>query len=72
MVPIRLSDGSVRKIPLSFKDFYKDEYTAETLPHGHICHAMADEIQYLMEKVLTVVPYSEAMADKEGKLVGGR
>ena len=55
-----------------FKDAYRDEYTSETLPHGHICEAMADEMRYLMDKVLTVVPMSEALADVEGKVVSGR
>ena len=67
----RMSDGSKRSVELSFKDSYKDEDTSATLPHGHICSAMADEIGYLTDHVLKVVPTHETSADLDGKLVGG-
>ena len=67
-----MADGSSNTVPLVFKDKYTDEYTTEALPHGHICEAMADEIRYLMDHALLVVPAAEAQSDPEGKLVGGR
>ena len=69
-VTIRMGDGSQRSVPLAFKDVYMDEYTSRPLPHGHICAAMADEIKYLMDHVLVVVPASEAQSDPGHKLVG--
>ena len=33
---------------------------------------MADEMRYLMENVLTLVPYADAVADSKGKIINGR
>ena len=57
---------------LKFKDLYKDEYTSEYLPLGHVRRAMREELEYFCNKVWVAVPLSEAQNDAEGKIVGSR
>ena len=71
-VKFRHQRGRVESLPLAFKDSYKDEYTCEELPLGHVRVAMQEELAYFCDKVWVGVPLSEAMADKEGKIVGSR
>ena len=64
--------GPVETVQLVFKDSYKDEYTCEELPMGHVRLAMQEELEYFCDKVWVGVPISEAMADKDGKIIGSR
>ena len=43
----------------NFKSIYKDEYTGEELPMGHVRNAMLDELEYFCDKVWVVVPMEE-------------
>ena len=60
--------GPVETVQLVFKDSYKDEYTCEELPMGHVRLAMQEELEDFCDKVWVGVPISEAMADKDGKI----
>ena len=71
-IPVKFADGSINHVSLQFTDSYRDEYTSEILPHWHTCEAITDEVRYLMEHVLTVVPYHEAHEDPDSKVIGGR
>ena len=57
---------------LIFKDAYKDEYTGEELPMGHVRNAMLDELEYFCDKVWVGVPMEEARNDPDGKIIGSR
>ena len=50
----------------------KDECTNEELPHAFIKEAIADELTYLCNGALELVPLEEAVADPEHALVSGR
>ena len=51
-----------------FKDMYKDEYTTESLPMGHVRKAMHDGLLYFCNKVWELVPIAEVT----GKVIGSR
>ena len=65
-------DGRIESMELKFKDAYKDEYTSEQLPIGHVRLAMQEELAYFCDKVWVGVPLSEALADADGKIIGSR
>ena len=44
-------DGRIESMELKFKDAYKDEYTSEQLPIGHVRLAMQEELAYFCDKV---------------------
>ena len=71
-VKFKHKKGRVESLPLTFKDFYKDEYTQEELPMGDVRLAMQEELAYFCDKVWVGVPLSEALADKDGKIIGSR
>ena len=49
------------------KDVYKDEYTLEELPMGHVRLAMQVELEYFCDKVWVGVPLHVAQKDPDGK-----
>ena len=55
-----------------FKDVYKDEYTLEELPMGHVRLTMQDELEYVCDKVCVGVLLSEAEEDTHGKMIGSK
>ena len=65
-------DGRTESLNLQFKDVYKDEYTQEELPVGHVKIAMQEELAYFCDRVWVGVPLDEAKADAEGKIIGSR
>ena len=64
--------GRVDPVNLAFKESYKDEYTNEELPMGHVRLARQEELEYFCDNVWVGVPIEEAMADTEGKIIGSR
>ena len=70
----RYADGTSVNIDLSghFRDAYRDEYTNEPLSATHIADAIYDELDYFNDNVWVGVSLDEAMADKEGKIIGTR
>ena len=44
-------NGRIEPTNLTFKDAYKDEYTNEELPMGHVRLAMQEELAYFCDKV---------------------
>ena len=71
-VKCKYGNGKNEMLTLKFKDVYKDEYTCESLPIGHVRRSMHDELQYFCDKVWVAVPLSEAQNDAEGKIIGSR
>ena len=71
-VKVKCKSGKVDTLRLNFKEAYKDEYTQEYLPIGHVRTAMQEELDYFCDKVWVAVPLEEAMADPEGKVIGSR
>ena len=71
-VKLKFADGCTSPMKLEVKDAYKDEYTGEKLPMGHVRNAMAEELQYVCDRVWVGVPMAEAMADTDGKISGSR
>ena len=71
-VKCKFRNGKSDVVSLKFKDSYKDEYTSEYLPIGHVRRAMHEELEYFCDKVWVAVPLSEAQNDAEGKIVGSR
>ena len=71
-VKFKHRNGNVEEVKLAFKDSYKDEYTCEELPIGHVRLAMQEELAYFCDKVWVGVPISEALADPDGKIIGSR
>ena len=67
-----MSEESSTAEPLSVKAMFRDEHTSDALPHDHICEAMSDEIRYILDNVLTLVPRHGALADSYAKLIPGR
>jgi hypothetical protein len=65
-------NGRIEPVNLNFKDFYKDEYTSEQLPMGHVRLAMQEELAYFCDKVWVGVPMAEALEDTDGKIIGSR
>ena len=65
-------NGKSEMINLKFKDSYKDEYTCEELPIGHVRRAMHEELEYFCDKVWVALPLAEAQADSEGKSIGSK
>ena len=62
-VKFKHSNGRTESMGLKFKEFYKDEYTNEELPMGHVRMAMKEELEYFCDKVWVGVPLHEDMAD---------
>ena len=71
-VKFKHKKGRVESLPLTFNNFYKDEYTQEELPMGDVRLAMQEELAYFCDKVWVGVPLNEALADKDGKIIGSR
>lgn len=71
-VKFKHANGRIAPQQLVFKDSYKDEYTGEELPMGHVRTAMAEELEYFCDRVWVGVPMAEAMADADGKIIGSR
>ena len=69
-VKLKHRNGSVEEVKLASKDGYKDEYTFEELPIGHVRLAMQEELEHFCDKVCVGVPSSEALADPDGKFIG--
>ena len=67
-VKLKYGDGQVGPTDLIFKDVYKDEYTNESLPLGHVRQAMHDELLYFCDHVWELVPANEVT----GKVIGSR
>lgn len=67
-VKVKYADGRVGSTDLVFKDSYKDEYTNEQLPMGHVKKAMHDELLYFCDSVWVLVPVGEVT----GKTIGSR
>ena len=67
-VKVKYADGRVGTTELVFKDSYRDEYTNEQLPLGHVRQAMHDELLYFCDQVWVLVP----AADVSGKVIGSR
>ena len=67
-VKVKYADGRTAATELTFKDTYKDEYTNEQFPLGHVRQAMHDELLYFCEKVWALVPMEEV----HGKVIGSR
>ena len=65
-------NGKANMTNLTFKDSYKDEYTGEELPMGHVRNAMLDELEYFCDKVWVGVPIDVARNDPDGKIIGSR
>ena len=72
MLRLKYRNGHVRDLPMVFNKSYKDEYTCEELPLGHVRLAMQEELAYFNDKVWICAPLSEAMADVDGKIIGSR
>ena len=51
---------------------YRDEYTNEDLPIGHVRTAMLDELEYVCDKVWICVSMETAQNDPDGKIIGSR
>ena len=67
-VKLKYADGRTGTTDLVFKDSYRDEYTNEQLPLGHVRQTMHDELMYFRDHVWILVPIVEAT----GKLIGSR
>ena len=67
-VKVKYADGRTGTTDLVFKDTYRDEYTNEQLPMGHVRHSMHDELIYFCDKVWVLVPIDEV----DGKVIGSR
>ena len=67
-VKLKYLDGKVGTTELVFKDSYRDEYTNELLPLGHVKRAMHDELLYFCDSVWVLVPVGEVT----GKTIGSR
>ena len=72
MVKFKHRGGRIDPTTLVFKDSYKDEYTNEELPIGHVKRAMQEELEYFCDKVWVGVPLAEAQNDPDGKIFGSR
>ena len=71
-VKFKHKGGKVEHTDLIFKEVYKDEYTLEELPMGHVRLAMQEELEYFCDKVWVMVPLTEAQSDPDGKIIGSR
>ena len=71
-VRFKYLNGHISPTKLSFKDSYRDEYTNEELPMGHVRHAMAEELEYFCDRVWVGVPMNVAKNDPDGKIIGSR
>ena len=71
-VRFKHKNGRVDPVNLIFKEAYKDEYTNEELPMGHVRLAMQDESEYFVDHVWIGAPLEEAKNDPEGKIIGSR
>ena len=71
-VKFKHTNGRMESVNLAFKDAYKDEYTSEQLPMGHVRLAMQEELAYFCDKVWVGVPLADALADPDGKVIGSR
>ena len=71
-VKFKHTNGRIESVELKFKDAYKDEYTCEQLPMGHVRLAMQEELAYFCDKVWVGVPLAEALEDPDGKVIGSR
>ena len=71
-VKFKHTNGRIEPVNLNFKDFYKDEYTCEQLPMGHVRLAMQEELAYFCDKVWIGVPLADALNDPDGKVIGSR
>ena len=67
-VKVKYAGGRSASTELIFKETYKDEYTNEQLPIGHVRTAMHDELVYFCDKVWELVPIEEVT----GKVIGSR
>ena len=72
MVKLKYMNGHNDSVKLVFKDSYRDEYTNEELPMGHVRVAMKEELDYFCDKVWVGVPLEEAQNDPDGKIIGSR
>ena len=50
-VSFKHKNGKIEHMDLKFKDTYKDEYTCEDLPIGHVRLAMQEELAYFCDNV---------------------
>ena len=72
-VKCKCKSGRTESTHFVFKDSYRDEYTNDEIPLGHVCHAIVDEIEYLCDdKVWVLVPLEEAQKYEESKVIGSR
>ena len=71
-VRFKYLDGRTCPSKLFFKDAYRDEYTNEELPMGHVRNAMAEELEYFCDRVWVGVPLDDAKNDPDGKIIGSR
>ena len=67
-VKVKYADGRTASTELTFKDTFKDEYTNDNLPLGHVRQAMHDELLYFCDNVWKLVPMEEV----NGKVIGSR
>ena len=67
-VKLKYADGRVGTSELIFRDSYRDEYTNEQLPIGHVRAAMHDELLYFCDHVWELVHVN----DVRGQLIGSR
>ena len=71
-VKFKHNSGRIESVNLRFKDAYKDEYTSEQLPMGHVRLAMQQVLAYFCNKVWVGVPRADALNDRDGKVIGSR
>ena len=71
-IKFKYLSGKMDLTKMVFKEVYKDEYTNEELPLGHVRAAMKEELEYFCDKVWVGVPLSEAQNDPDGKIIGSR
>ena len=71
-IKFKYLSGKPNLTNMVFKEAYRDEYTNEELPIGHVRAAMKEELEYFCDKVWVGVPLSEAQNDPDGKIIGSR
>ena len=71
-VKVRHAGGRIDLTNLVSKESYRDEYTNEDLPLGHVRTAMLDELEYVCDKVWICVSMETAQNDPDGKIIGSR
>ena len=71
-VRFKYLNGHISPTKLSFKNSYRDEYTNEELPMGHVRPAIAEELEYFCDRVWVGVPMNVAKNDPDGKIIGSR